>query len=168
MVKAPEERAVTTAQRTRLAAPRGSVAEPSLAASRLAVAAHGWATLAIVIGGCVFGATMVVVSAARTIRQGFDAEATQRLSSAQDGIHDDNDDDDGVSEGSSNDQDDDTLYRVWHSSRSRRSSSDPAAAAIGYGYGSFVWSPASTLISVEPASASASSWTGDYFDKFDV
>jgi hypothetical protein len=162
MVQVPEER--TTAQRTRRAASRGSVAEPSLAASRLAVAVHGWATLAIVIGGCVALTSIVLVSVARTIRQGFDDdEATQRLSSAQNGINDDDD----ASEGSSDDdQDDDTLYRVWHST-SRRGSSDPNAAAA-MGYGSFLWSPASTLVSVEPASASASSWTGDYFDKFDV
>jgi hypothetical protein len=134
--------------------------EPPLALRRLALV-HGWATSAI-LGGCFSLAAVSVLCAIRRRRttRGPD-DRRRRRSATGDGDDDDDDDASECSDDSEYDTKeaadgsmDDELYRVLHSS-------DPVAI----GYGSFPWSPASTIISVEPAS---SSWTGDYFDKFDV
>ena len=111
----------------------------------------------MIIGGCLALAAIGGISVLRQRRRRIQrCDKRWRGSDArEDGGGDDGDDDaSGASEGSF-----DELYRVLRSS-------DPAAM----GYGSFMWSPASTIISVEPAAAAAasSSWTGDYFDKFDV
>jgi hypothetical protein len=132
--------------------------EPPLAVRRLALV-HGWATRAI-LGGCLALAAIGVLDAIRRRRTARGPEDRRRRRSAT-GEYDDVDDSE-CSDDSEYDKEeeeeslDDELYRVLHSS-------DPVAI----GYGSFTWSPASTIISVEPA-ASSSSWTGDYFDKFDV
>jgi hypothetical protein len=130
--------------------------EPSLALRRLALV-HGWATSAILCG-CFALVTIGVFGAIRKRRTARGPDEGRRWRSAT-GEYDD-DDASECSDDSEYDKDeeengslDDELYRVLHSS-------DPAAM----GYGSFPWSPASTIISVEPAST----WTGDYFDKFDV
>jgi hypothetical protein len=133
--------------------------EPPPAVRRLALV-HGWATSAI-LGGCFALVTIGVFGAIRRRRTARGPEDRRRRRSATGEYDDDDDDASECSDDSEYDKEeeadgslDDELYRVLHSS-------DPVAI----GYGSFPWSPASTIISVEPAS---SSWTGDYFDKFDV
>jgi hypothetical protein len=160
-------------QRATLIAPEQAAGVLS-GASRLALL-HLWAAYAIL--GCVAAAAAASVAHGLLQRRRSVIERDDDYDDASessdyfvDDEFDRESDQQRRAEGSSSSDKD--LYRVVYSS-------DPAE--IGYGYGSFGrWSPASTLVSVDArasaAAASSSSsptscastWTGDYFDKFDV